>query len=140
MAYAAGARPDRRDVVAGGAERAGDVPPGPVHPQRARGDGASVGGGAAPARGASVRGGREANGSVDDDGDARGAVAPPRPRGLRRGAVPAGAEAGAGAEAEAEATFDVVARQTRLRIAIPAKGRLREPSVELLEDAGLGPE
>jgi ATP phosphoribosyltransferase len=28
----------------------------------------------------------------------------------------------------------------RLRIAVPVKGRLREPAVELLEDAGLGPE
>ena len=28
----------------------------------------------------------------------------------------------------------------RLTIAVPAKGRLREPSVSLLEDAGLGPE
>jgi ATP phosphoribosyltransferase len=27
-----------------------------------------------------------------------------------------------------------------LRIAVPSKGRLREPAVELLEDAGLGPE
>jgi ATP phosphoribosyltransferase len=30
--------------------------------------------------------------------------------------------------------------QDRLRIAIPSKGRLREPTVELLHDAGLGPE
>jgi ATP phosphoribosyltransferase len=28
----------------------------------------------------------------------------------------------------------------RLRIAVPSKGRLREPSIELLHDAGLGPE
>jgi ATP phosphoribosyltransferase len=38
--------------------------------------------------------------------------------------------AGAGAP-EAEA---------RLRIAVPSKGRLREPAIELLHDAGLGPE
>src|SRR6266545_1101319 len=31
-------------------------------------------------------------------------------------------------------------RPDRLTIAIPAKGRLREPAVALLEDAGLGPE
>ena len=31
-------------------------------------------------------------------------------------------------------------RRDRLTIAVPAKGRLREPSVSLLEDAGLGPE
>jgi ATP phosphoribosyltransferase len=30
--------------------------------------------------------------------------------------------------------------QARLRIAVPSKGRLREPAVELLHDAGLGPE
>jgi ATP phosphoribosyltransferase len=32
------------------------------------------------------------------------------------------------------------APQARLRIAVPSKGRLREPSVKLLHDAGLGPE
>jgi ATP phosphoribosyltransferase len=45
-----------------------------------------------------------------------------------RGRLPAGARA-------AEAT-----PADRLTIAIPAKGRLREPAVELLADAGLGPE
>src|SRR5439155_25838846 len=30
--------------------------------------------------------------------------------------------------------------EDRLTIALPAKGRLREPSVSLLDDAGLGPE
>ncbi|HET7567418.1 MAG TPA: ATP phosphoribosyltransferase [Gaiellaceae bacterium] len=43
----------------------------------------------------------------------------------RRGRLPAGAEAPEAA---------------RLRIAVPSKGRLREPAVELLHDAGLGPE
>src|SRR5581483_2618617 len=37
----------------------------------------------------------------------------------------------AGAAAEAEGT---------LRVAVPSKGRLREPTIALLEDAGLGPE
>jgi ATP phosphoribosyltransferase len=46
----------------------------------------------------------------------------------RRGRVPAGAR-------PAGAPFG-----GPLRVAIPAKGRLREPSVQLLEDAGLGPE
>ena len=32
------------------------------------------------------------------------------------------------------------ATSRRLKIAVPVKGRLREPSVSLLEDAGLGPE
>jgi ATP phosphoribosyltransferase len=46
----------------------------------------------------------------------------------RRGRLPAGARAAEAAPAD------------RLTIAIPAKGRLREPAVELLADAGLGPE
>jgi ATP phosphoribosyltransferase len=45
----------------------------------------------------------------------------------RRGRLPAGARPQAQA-------------QSRLRIAVPSKGRLREPSLELLETAGLGPE
>jgi len=32
------------------------------------------------------------------------------------------------------------APEERLRIAVPSKGRLREPTIELLHDAGLGPE
>ena len=31
-------------------------------------------------------------------------------------------------------------REARLRVAVPSKGRLREPSIELLHDAGLAPE
>jgi ATP phosphoribosyltransferase len=42
----------------------------------------------------------------------------------RRGRLPAGAAAAAGT----------------LRIAVPSKGRLRDPAIALLEDAGLGPE
>ena len=64
------------------------------------------------------------DGRVDDDGDARRALAAPR-----RGRLPAGAR-----PAEARSRSD------RLTIAVPAKGRLREPSVALLDDAGLGPE
>jgi ATP phosphoribosyltransferase len=52
----------------------------------------------------------------------------------RAGRVPGGARpAGSRAAAERE-------DGARLRIAVPVKGRLREPSVSLLEDAGLGPE
>jgi ATP phosphoribosyltransferase len=51
-------------------------------------------------------------------------VAAPRRGRLPVGARPAGAPFGGGS----------------LKIAIPAKGRLREPAVQLLEDAGLGPE
>jgi ATP phosphoribosyltransferase len=46
----------------------------------------------------------------------------------RRGWLPDGARA------------DSSSPQARLTIAVPVKGRLREPSVSLLEDAGLGPE
>jgi ATP phosphoribosyltransferase len=46
----------------------------------------------------------------------------------RRGWLPAGARPAAARDPD------------RLTIAIPAKGRLREPSVALLDDAGLGPE
>jgi ATP phosphoribosyltransferase len=45
----------------------------------------------------------------------------------RRGRVPAGVAAAAEA-------------QPTLRIAVPSKGRLREPAITLLEDAGLAPE
>ena len=62
-------------------------------------------------------------GRVDDDGDAGRALAAPRGGRLPAGARPAGQP---GAD--------------RLTIAVPAKGRLREPSVALLADAGLGPE
>ncbi len=73
----------------------------------------------APARaGTAVPGDRGANGRVDDDGDPRGALAAPR-----RGRLPAGARP-----------------LGLLRVAVPVKGRLREPSFQLLEDAGLGPE
>jgi ATP phosphoribosyltransferase len=46
----------------------------------------------------------------------------------RRGRLPVGARP------------DAASFASPLRIAIPAKGRLRAPAVELLEDAGLGPE
>src|SRR5262245_29583600 len=96
----------------------GALPPRPLHARRAGGDGASLAGRAAAGRGPAVRGGRGADGRVDDDGDARGAVAAPRGGRLPAGARPAGAPfAGP------------------LRVAIPSKGRLREPSVQLLEDA-----
>ena len=65
-----------------------------------------------------------ANGRLDDDGDARGALAAPRRGRLSAGARPHGA----------------AQRSDRLTIAVPAKGRLREPAVALLDDAGLGPE
>src|SRR4249920_2087148 len=62
------------------------VPAGSVHAVGAGGDGAPLGGGAARGGGAAVPGGREADGRVDDDRDAGGALAAPR-----RGWLPAGA-------------------------------------------------
>src|SRR3954471_21615157 len=111
-----------REPTDGG--RGGAVPAGPVHAVGARGDGASVAGGAARGRGSAVPRGVAGDRRLDGDGDARGALAP-----VRGGRVPLGVGS---AEAEGE--------QDLLRIAIPVKGRLREPSVALLEDAGLGPE
>src|SRR6185312_11814889 len=99
-------------------EGRGAVLPGPVHDLGARGDGAPLGGGAAARAGAAVPGDRGANGRVDDDRDARGPLAAPR-----RGRLPAGARPSGD-----------------LKVALPAKGRLREPAFKLLEDAGLGPE
>src|SRR6185437_9759343 len=111
----------RRAALTGVARGAGAVPAGPVHALGARGDGAPVGGGPARGAGAAVPGDRAADGRLDDDGDAGRALAEPR-----RGRLPARARPDAG--------------DGRLTIAVPVKGRLREPSVDLLEDAGLGPE
>src|SRR3954462_39278 len=96
----------------------GAVLPGSVHALGARGDGAPLGGGAPAGAGAAVPGDRGANGRVDDDRDPRRALAAPR-----RGRLPAGARPNG-----------------LLRVAVPVKGRLRDPSFKLLEDAGLGPE
>src|SRR5690349_11696162 len=89
--------------------------------ERARGaggDGAPLAGRSIAREGIAVPGDRGANGRVDDDGDARGALAA-----AWRGRVPAGARP-----------------RGVLRVALPSKGRLREPAYHLLEDAGLGPE
>ena len=113
----------RGDPGAGVAGRGGAVPAGPVHDRGAGGDGAQVGRGAPGGPGVAVPGGRPADARVDDDGDAGRALASPR-----RGRLPAGARPAEGGDVD------------RLTIAVPVKGRLREPSVSLLEDAGLGPE
>src|SRR5579872_7117363 len=118
MAHEGDARALRRDPVAGDARGDGGVLPGSVHPLRAGGDGPSLAGGPAPGAGAAVPGDRRAGRRVDDDGDARGALAAPRRGRLPDGARPRGV----------------------LRVALPVKGRLREPAFHLLEDAGLGPE
>src|SRR4051794_10431907 len=124
MAYSGNRRlvaNDRLLEVGGGS---GAILPGPLHDLGARGDVAPLARGAAGRRGRALPGGFEGDGRVDGDGDAGGPLAE-----VRGGRLPLGARA---AETPRE--------QDRLRIAIPAKGRLREPSVELLHDAGLGPE
>src|SRR5438094_2798331 len=108
----------RRDRVAADTRGDGALLPGPLHPLGAGGDGPSLGGGAPAGAGAAVPGDRRANGRVDDDGDTSGALAA-----RRRGRLPAGARS-----------------RELLRVALPAKGRLREPAYKLLGDAGLGPE
>src|SRR5437899_2243178 len=112
-------RGDSQREIAGGA---GGVPAGPLHAVGAGGDGAPLGGRAAGRPGAAVPGDRRTNGGLDGDRDAGGALAAPR-----RGRLSARARQG-------ETDSD------RLTIAVPVKGRLREPSVRLLVDAGLEPE
>src|SRR4051812_34690175 len=83
---------DRRalpgDPVAQDDRRGGSVLPGPLHAVGAGGDGASLAGGEAGGRGTPLPGGRDPDGRLDDDGDARGALAAPR-----RGRLSAGARA-----------------------------------------------
>src|SRR4051812_13308059 len=128
MADERNARALRGDPVAGDAGRDGELLPGPLHPVRARGDVAPLGGGAPRGAGAPVPGDRRANGRLDDDRDARGALAATRRGRVSRGTRPDAARA---RSESAERT---------LKVAVPVKGRLREPSFHLLEDAGLGPE
>src|SRR5262245_1498719 len=116
--------PVRGDPQPSNGRRGGALLPGSLHARGARGADAPLAGGEAAGPGAAVpRGGRE-NGRLDDDGDAGRAVAQ-----ARRGRISPGAR-----PAEADV------RPDRLTIAVPAKGRLREPAVALLSDAGLGPE
>src|SRR5712691_7261082 len=112
------------DRLAPNRRRGGAVPPRSVHALRAGGDDTPLAGGAVGRSRAAVPRGEQENRRVDDDRDTGGALAAPR-----RGRLPVDARPAASS-----------ARADRLTIAIPAKGRLREPSVALLEDAGLGPE
>src|SRR5690242_17510556 len=94
------ARALRRDPVAGEQEGRGAVLPGPLHDLGARGDGAPLGSGTAPGAGPAVPRDRGANGRVDDDRHARGALAA-----SWRGRLPAGARPSGD-----------------LKVALPAKG------------------
>src|SRR3954464_5435554 len=113
----------RRDGVTEEHGRGGPLSPRPLHPVGAGGDGSPLAGGAAARGGAAVSRDQPADARVDDDGDTRGALAA-----TRRGRIPLVAR-------PHEAAPD-----DRLTIAVPAKGRLREPAISLLDDAGLGPE
>src|SRR5947208_871751 len=108
----------RGDPDAGDAAGDRGVLPGSLHALGARGDGAPLAGGPPARARPAVPRDRRANGSVDNNGDAGGALAA-----TRRGRLPGGA-----------------GPRGLLRLALPAKGRLREPAFHLLEDAGLGPE
>src|SRR5476649_201615 len=118
MAHEGNARALRRDADAGEPLGSGGVLPGPLHPVGAGGDGPSLAGGTPAGAGPAVSGDSGAHARLDDDRDARGVLAQARRRRVSAGARPLGL----------------------LRVAVPAKGRLREPSFKLLEDAGLGPE
>src|SRR3954471_20383761 len=118
MAHTGNQRPAADDLLPEVGGGGGAVPAGSLHDLGAGGNGAPLARGATGGRGAAVPGGREDDRRVDGDGDAGGALAE-----VRRGRGPLVAR-------PAEATQDL------LRIAIPAKGRLREPCVALLEDAG----
>src|SRR5262245_41218485 len=123
MAHARDERALPGDPVSGDPDGAGALPAGPVHAGGAGGDGAALDGREARRPGVSVRADRAEDGRVDDDRDAGGALAAPRRRRVPGGAKP---------------TRERV--DGRLTIAVPVKGRLREPSVSLLVDAGFGPE
>src|SRR5579862_5401739 len=96
---------------------AGALPAGSLHAGGAGDAGTPLAGRQARRPGAAVRRGGAANGRIDGHGDAGGALAP-----LRRGRV------------------STRPRSSLLKVAVPVKGRLREPAFKLLEDAGLGPE
>src|SRR6266540_1428192 len=113
-------RGDRVPPLTGGG---GPLPARPLHAVGTGGDGAPLAGGAAPGRGAAVPGDQQADARLDDDRDACSPLAP-----VRRGRLPARARPAQAPQSD------------RLTIAVPAKGRLREPSISLLADAGLGPE
>src|SRR5882757_555283 len=104
------ARPLPDDRRAGDEGGGGAVLPGPLHALGAGGTGAPVAGRPPARAGAAVSGDRGANGSVDDDRDASGALVTARRGRLSAGARPLGL----------------------LRVAVPVKGRLREPSFRLL--------
>src|SRR4029453_19197790 len=98
------------------ARRGGPLPARPLHDVGAGGDGTPLAGRAPPGRGSAVLGDQQADARVDDDRDARGALAAVRGRWVPARARPA-----------------ETPESDRLTIAVPAKGRLREPSISLLD-------
>src|SRR5689334_10339061 len=102
----------RRDSLPRDTRGDGELLPGSLHAVRARGDGTPLGGGAPAGARAAVSRDRRADGRIDDDGDARGALAPQRRGRLSSGARPNGL---------LSPSPDGAAR--KLRVAVPAKGR-----------------
>src|SRR5579884_1439257 len=98
VAHEGDARALRRDPAARDAGRAGELPAGSLHAPGAGDARAPLAGGEARRPRAAVPGGGGANGRLDRDGDAGGALAAPR-----RGRLPAGA-------------------RSLLKVALPVKG------------------
>src|SRR2546423_12504817 len=82
-------RPPEDDRLAPNRRRGGAVPSGSVHPLRTGGDDAPLAGGATGRPRPAVSRGEQENGRVDDNRDARGALAPSRRRRLSADAGPA---------------------------------------------------
>ena len=128
-----GARRARgRDPRRPDAGRGPALPPRPVHAARARGARAPLADRPAPRRGRSLRRDRRAGTDLDGDGHARRAVAPSRNRWVRPRPRSAQAEA-----PPMSVPFTRAGENGRLKLAVPAKGRLAEPSLRLCADAGL---
>src|SRR5579864_349482 len=123
VAYARDGGSVRDDPLAAAARRGRALPARPLHARGAGDAVAPLGGGEAPRPGPALSRDRATDRSLDGDRDAGGTLAA-----ARRGRLPAGSRP------EGSQLVDL------LKVAVPAKGRLREPAVKLLEDAGLGPE
>ena len=87
---------------------------------------------AAPGTGRAVRRDRRTRADLDRDRDARRAVAAPRHRRL-----PDRARATREGRGPSELDVHECGPDGRLTVAVPSKGRLAEPSLRLLADAGL---
>src|SRR5688572_21997870 len=124
-------RPRERDARGSHAGRGAAVPPRPLHAARAGGARPSLADRAPARRGCVLRRHRRARADLDGDRHARCTVASSRDRGIRAGPRPREAQAAA------MSTFTRAGENGRLKLAVPAKGRLAEPALRLCADAGL---